>query len=247
MILIGVLMLGMAMAIPASQTIQEANMRERLASFGSDSPASSNPEPTASRPALLEASDVNDDDDDDPDKTNHKLAAGDERVSVVSTEEADTPEADPQRMPEPTHLRIPSVEIDTEIVPVSSHVVEVNGQRLREWDVASYAAGFHDTSARPGEVGNTVITGHNDWEGEVFRTLEYAEIGDAIFVETDAGEFQYVIEEIHLRREVGVSMEERLATGQFMASMPDERVTLITCWPYGINDHRIIVVAKPVS
>jgi len=29
--------------------------------------------------------------------------------------------------------------------------------------------------------------------------------------------------------------------------MPEERVTLVTCWPYGIDDHRIIVVAKPVD
>ena len=41
-------------------------------------------------------------------------------------------------------------------------------------------------------------------------------------------------------------LEERLATGQFMAPMGEERVTLVTCWPYGVDDHRLIVVAKPV-
>jgi sortase (surface protein transpeptidase) len=32
-----------------------------------------------------------------------------------------------------------------------------------------------------------------------------------------------------------------------MAPMPEERLTLITCWPYGVDDHRLIVVAKPVA
>ena len=245
MIIFGVLMLGMAMAIPASQAIQEANMRDRLASFGGgESSASTDAAPE--RPALIESSTPStpSGNGSESSKAGQAVVAGeeldDEEVTASHEEEVES------SMPKPTHLRIPSVEIDSEIVPVTSHITEVNGQRVREWDVASYAAGHHDTSARPGEGGNTVITGHNDWEGEVFRTLEHVEVGDLVYVESEAGEFRYVIEEVHLRREVGVSMEERLATGQFMAPMPDERVTLITCWPYGINDHRVIVVAKPI-
>jgi sortase A len=158
-------------------------------------------------------------------------------------------EADPNvpRMPVPEHIRVPSVGIDTTIVQVGSAIIEVDGQRVREWDVASYAAGHHDTSARPGEGGNAVVTGHNDWEGEVFRTLEYVELGDDILIETEDGVFHYVVEEFHMRREFNVSLEERLSTGQFMGPMTEERLTLITCWPYGINDHRVIVVARPAE
>ncbi len=151
------------------------------------------------------------------------------------------------REPKPTQIRVPDLDIDAEIHQVGYEIKEIEGQRVREWDVASYAAGHHKTSARPGEGGNIVVTGHNDWEGEVFRTLEYAEYGQQVEIETEDGVHRYEIKEVHMRREIGASLEERLETGRFMADMPEERLTLITCWPYGINDHRVIVVAVPVD
>ena len=30
-----------------------------------------------------------------------------------------------------------------------------------------------------------------------------------------------------------------------MKPTPDQTLTLITCWPYGIDTHRLIVIAKP--
>ncbi len=150
-------------------------------------------------------------------------------------------------MPPPTHIRIPSVGIDAPVVEVGYEVVEIEGQQVIQWQVADYAAGHHSTSASPGEGGNIVISGHNDWRGEVFRTLEFAKIGDEVILTTPNGEYHYQIVEIHYRKEVGVPLEERIATGRFLDPMPEERVTLITCWPYGVDDHRIIVVAKPIQ
>ncbi len=150
-------------------------------------------------------------------------------------------------MPPPTHIRIPSVGIDAPVVEVGYEVVEIEGQQVIQWQVADYAAGHHNTSASPGEGGNIVISGHNDWRGEVFRTLEFAKIGDEVILTTANGEYRYRIVEIHYRKEVGVPLEERIATGRFLDPMPEERVTLVTCWPYGVDDHRIIVVAKPIQ
>lgn len=150
-------------------------------------------------------------------------------------------------MPPPTHIRIPSVGIDAPVVEVGYEVVEIEGQQVIQWQVADYAAGHHNTSASPGEGGNIVISGHNDWRGEVFRTLEFAKIGDEVILTTANGEYHYRIVEIHYRKEVGVPLEERIATGRFLDPMPEERVTLVTCWPYGVDDHRIIVVAKPIQ
>jgi LPXTG-site transpeptidase (sortase) family protein len=259
MILFGILMFGSALAIPATRAMQEASMRDRIASFANNGGSETTTDASVSGstsvpnlPAYVELEDDEGDDSTEPvvlsrdsDKASvlSELRTG--RVLTSPADAADEPE--PVSMPSPRHLRIPAIEVDTEIVEVTSQVIEIDGQRVREWEVASYAAGHHDTSANPGEGGNIVITGHNDWEGEVFRTLEYVELGDEVFITTDEGEHRYVIEELHMRREVGVSLEERLATGQFMASMPEERVTLITCWPYGINDHRVIVVAKPAG
>jgi len=149
-------------------------------------------------------------------------------------------------MPPPTRIRIPSVGIDAPVVQVGYEIVEISGQKVIQWQVADYAAGHHSTSASPGEGGNIVISGHSDWRGEVFRTLEYAKIGDEVILTTENGDYRYRIVEIHYRKEVGVPLEERIATGRFLDPMPEERVTLVTCWPYGVDDHRIIVVAKPV-
>lgn len=269
MIILGVLMLGSALAIPASRAMQEAEMRERIASFsesehfessapsGDPLPSDPNPDNDAGAiPAFAEIEDAesesgNDDADGEPapegSETSGTPEADGGGSNASGSEQESTPEPTPADMPDPTHIRVPAVGIDTEIVEVGYDVVDVQGHRVREWEVAEYAAGHHKTSASPGEGGNTVITGHNDWKGEVFRTLEYVEPGNEVLIETEDAEHTYVIEEIHMRREVGVSMEERLATGKFMAEMPEERVTLITCWPYGVNDHRVIVVAKPVD
>ena len=32
---------------------------------------------------------------------------------------------------------------------------------------------------------------------------------------------------------------------RYMDPTPDQTLTLITCFPYGIDDHRLIVIAKP--
>lgn len=173
-----------------------------------------------------------------------------ESVGVPPVDVFPTPVPTPTpkpKMPPPTWIQIPSVGIDTKVVEVGYRIVEIQGMQVIEWEVADYAAGHHSTSANPGEGGNIVITGHSDWKGEVFRTLEHVKLGDEVILTSDAGVFRYRVTEIHYRKEVGVPLEERIATGRFLDPMPEERVTLVTCWPYGIDDHRIIVVAKPVD
>lgn len=146
-----------------------------------------------------------------------------------------------------TRIRLPRAGIDTAVVEVGSEVMTISGRQVLQWQVADYAAGHHDTSAQPGQGGNIVIAGHSDWRGEVFRNLEHAEIGDTVILTTeDQRDISYVVTEMHYRKELGAPIEERLATGTFIAPMDEERVTLVTCWPYGIDDHRLIVIAKPL-
>jgi sortase A len=70
-------------------------------------------------------------------------------------------------------------------------------------------------------------------------------LGDQVLLTTPAATHRYVITEIIYRKDVGVPLADRLAAGQYLAPMPEERVTLVTCWPYGVDTHRLIVVAKP--
>lgn len=128
---------------------------------------------------------------------------------------------------------------------VGYNLVEMGGQTVIQWNVASWAAGHQLLSADPGQGGNVVIAGHVIGNGAVFRDLYQAEVGDEVIVRTATSEYRYTIVELHLRQDEGAPLEERLAAGVFMAPMPEERLTLITCWPDGVYDDRLIVVAKP--
>jgi sortase A len=148
-------------------------------------------------------------------------------------------------LPRATHIAIPSVGIDAKIVDVGTQVVTIAGQTVRQLQVADYAAGHDSQSANPGEGGNIVISGHDDWKGEVFKNLHLAKLGDELLLTTPESTHRYVITEIIYRKDSGASLTDRLAAGRFLAPMPEERVTLVTCWPYGVDTHRLIVVAKP--
>jgi sortase A len=41
-------------------------------------------------------------------------------------------------------------------------------------------------------------------------------------------------------------LETRLDNARWIYPSEDERITLVTCWPYESNTHRVIVVAAPV-
>jgi sortase A len=178
-------------------------------------------------------------------------STGSDRPPVVQTGPSPVASAadasPPVSMPKPTHIQIPDAGIDTKVVEVGYDIVTINGQQVIQWQVADFAAGHNSTSANPGEGHNIVITGHDDWKGEVFRTLEKTKPGDEVILTTEDGKtHRYGVTEIELRKDVGVPLEERLATGQYLEPMGEERVTLVTCWPYGVDDHRLIVVAKPL-
>ena len=41
--------------------------------------------------------------------------------------------------------------------------------------------------------------------------------------------------------------EQRVENAGWVLPTDDERLTLITCWPYESNTHRLVLVAKPVA
>jgi sortase A len=146
----------------------------------------------------------------------------------------------------PTRLVIPSVGIDTKVIPVGWQMVEQNGHQYSIWQVADYAAGWHETTAHLGQPGNTVMAGHHNVNGEVFRDLVNVEVGDKVTVYAGDQKFEYVVDLKTIVKEKGEPIEVRQRNAQWIASTTDERLTLVTCWPYTNNTHRVIVVAKPL-
>jgi sortase A len=147
----------------------------------------------------------------------------------------------------PTRLLIKSVGIDTPIVPVGWSVVEQNGQQYSVWDVADFVGGWHKTSAPPGQPGNTVLSGHHNIKGEVFRYLVDVQEGDEVILYVEDVPYRYYVEQKLIVKEKGEPVEVRRQNAQWIAPTNDVRVTMVTCWPYTNNTHRVIVVAKPIS
>jgi sortase A len=171
--------------------------------------------------------------------------------TATATPEPAPPPAAPNPVPAsgdgiPTRLVIPSVGIDTKIIPVGWQVVEQNGQTYSIWQVADYAAGWHETSAHLGQPGNTVMAGHHNVNGEVFRDLVNVEVGDKVTIYSGDQKFEYVVDLKTIVKEKGEPIEVRQRNAQWIASTTDQRITMVTCWPYTNNTHRVIVVAKPL-
>ena len=162
-----------------------------------------------------------------------------------------TPTASPPTPPSsslpgaPTRLVVKSVGIDTPVMPVAWTVVEQNGLEFSVWSVAEYAAGWHQTSALPGQPGNTVMSGHHNIKGEVFRYLVDVQEGDEVDLYVGDTVYPYFVEQKLILKEKGEPPEVRRQNAQWIAPTNDVRVTLVTCWPYTNNTHRVIVVARP--
>jgi sortase A len=146
----------------------------------------------------------------------------------------------------PERLVIPAIGVDSGIIPVGWRVVEQNGRQFSIWEVASYAVGWHRSSASPGQPGNTVLAGHHNIQGEVFRDLVNLEVGDEVTLYAAGQAHHYRVELKTIVKEKGEPIEVRRKNAQWIAPTTDERITMVTCWPYTNNTHRVIVVAKPL-
>ncbi|MEI7645984.1 MAG: sortase [Chloroflexales bacterium] len=129
----------------------------------------------------------------------------------------------------PSHLRIPRIGVDTDIVSA--------GFSLGQWDVPRYTAvHYWPISGYPGTPGNIVIAGHVGYHGEIFNKLPNVATGDQIYVTAGGGERRYLVREV---------LTLRPEDTWVLAPTGDEVLTLITCVPIGVYTHRLVVRAYP--
>lgn len=157
-----------------------------------------------------------------------------------------TPDPFPPAQSPPARIVAEVINLDSTIIEIGWHQEEVNGKTISVWDVAENAAGWHKNSALPGHIGNTVLSGHHNILGEVFRYIVDFEPGDQITLYADDIEYHYQVEEKFIVKDKGEPPEVRRANARWIDHFDDQRLTLITCWPYNNNTHRVIVVAKPI-
>jgi sortase A len=148
----------------------------------------------------------------------------------------------------PQRIVIPDINLDAPVEKIGVEPIESGGNTYYQWLVPEGPlAGWHDNSALLGQPGNTVLNGHHNVHGEVFRDLVDLTEGDLIILYDADRPYTYRVTHKEIFLERGQPLQVRLQNAQWIAPTPDERITLVTCWPYTDNSHRLVVVAEPVT
>jgi sortase A len=125
-----------------------------------------------------------------------------------------------------TRIVIPAIDVDAPVVEGD------------DWEQLKKGVGHHINSANPGERGNCVLSGHNDVFGEVFRYLEDLELEDEVIVYSGVQPYRYVVKAKRIVEPTDVSV---------MYPTTKPVLTLITCHPYLVDTHRLVVVVELVE
>lgn len=140
------------------------------------------------------------------------------RPLVQSLAAIPTPTSGPGQ---PIRIQIPAIGVDAPVV------LGDGAEQLKK------GVGHHIGSANPGDDGNLVLTAHNDVYGEIFRDLDQLKPGDSIIVYTNS-------QRIYTYLVTGTDIVGPLAV-EVLAATKQATVTLISCYPYMVDNKRIIV------
>jgi sortase A len=134
----------------------------------------------------------------------------------------------PQPVPTPgpehaTRIVIPAIDVDHPVVQGDDEEALKRGVGHTPW------------SANPGEAGNCVLSAHNDIFGEIFRRLPEMELGDEVFVHTSTQVYRYVVKATRI-----------IAPTEVEVMYPTQKpvLTLISCYPYLVDNKRVVVIAE---
>jgi len=169
------------------------------------------------------------------------------QVATPAASATAAPAARPPATSPPTRLVIPKIKLDIPVLPVGTKTTRVGGQTRTVWADVPNAGGFHDTSAYPGNAGNTVINGHRDILGAVFRHLDGVQVGDEITLYVGDVAYPYRVVEVLVVPEVFASATQRAENVRLIGHTPEERLTLVTCTPVALATHRLLVIASPAA
>lgn len=123
-------------------------------------------------------------------------------------------------------IQIPDIEVDNSIF---------QGQ---DWEDLKKGVGQFVNGAVPGRSGNLVLAAHNDIYGEIFRHLDALSRGDEVIISSERQAYRYVV-----RDTIVVEPTETWVMGP----TDHASVTLISCYPYLVDNKRIVVFADLVT
>jgi sortase A len=126
-------------------------------------------------------------------------------------------------------------------------MLEVNGNNNNEYQSALEKGVAHlKGSALPGKSGNVFIFGHSSFDAEkagqykeVFAKLDELVNGDLIEIQSSEARYTYKVVEKKIVNSNDVSI-----AGQNYSL---KQLTLMTCWPIGSTEKRLVVVGELVE
>ena len=125
-------------------------------------------------------------------------------------------------------LIIPSIKVNAPIVErgvVGGVMVVAPGNNVTHFAYSAY----------PGAPGNAVLYSH---DGTVFRHLDKLAVGDTMLVQTPGGAAQFRVRELRIVSPDSVGILDTTSTAV---------LTLLTCFPYGVDTARLVVIADRVA
>lgn len=127
----------------------------------------------------------------------------------------------------PLRIIIPDINVDHTIV------------QGVDWDALKNGVGQVLNGATPADDDrNVVLAAHNDIFGEIFREIEYLEPGMEFQIQTRSQWYTYRVR------------EKQFVTPDAVHVMQDQgsaMATLISCWPYQVNDRRVVIHADRID
>jgi sortase A len=108
-----------------------------------------------------------------------------------------------------------------------------------DWEALKQGVGQVQNGVNPGDdYGNIAFAAHNDIYGKLFEHLDQLAAGDSFQIQTRTNVYTYTIREIRI---VEPNQVEVLENRQGATA------TLISCYPYQVDNQRIVVMADRVG
>ena len=158
-----------------------------------------------------------------------------------------TPTATTVPLP-PIRLRIESIGLNSRVEPLNAQLIQQSDTSATWiWPDPGYTVGHYAVSGRPSENKNIVLTGHNNWKGQVFRNLPSLKVDDTIILSTADDDFYYAVVETVIIPYRSDPVKGEAELWKYLGVQAGERLTLTSCYPFYTNADRIVVIAEPID
>ena len=121
--------------------------------------------------------------------------------------------------------------------PVWSRSFVANSDGSLAYDIVpAFGVTRFADSAAPGQPGLSLMSGHDDIYGSIFRYLGTLHVGDTVVVTRGTHTYRYVVRSVNVVTPDDVRLLNATYTRPTLA--------LISCTPYWVDTHRVVVIAE---